>query len=62
MIITTAMHHLKPGRGACLHVAGRALTLNGTQLATGDGASTEEAGTLTFAAAKPAEALLFDIM
>jgi redox-sensitive bicupin YhaK (pirin superfamily) len=38
-----------------------ALTLNGTELATGDGASTEDAGRLTLAASEPAEALLFDL-
>lgn len=57
----TVTHPLKAGRGAYLHVAGGALTLNGTQLAAGDGASTEEAETLALAASTPAEALLFDI-
>jgi len=57
----SVIHPVKAGRGAYLHVAGGALTLNGAQLATGDGASTEEAGTLALAATTPAEALLFDI-
>jgi redox-sensitive bicupin YhaK (pirin superfamily) len=55
------IHQLKPGRGAWLHVAEGALNLNGVPLATGDGASTEEPGTLTLAATKPTEAILFDL-
>jgi redox-sensitive bicupin YhaK (pirin superfamily) len=54
-------HELRPGRGAWLQLAEGALTLNGVALATGDGASTEEAGTLTLTASEPAEALLFDL-
>src|SRR5688500_6555770 len=42
----TVSHELKPGRGAWLHVAEGALTLNGLSLATGDGASTEASGKL----------------
>jgi hypothetical protein len=57
----TATHPLRPGRGAWLHIAEGALTLNGVSLATGDGASTEEAGGLTLAASQPTEALLFDL-
>jgi len=38
-----------------------ALTLNGAALATGDGASTEEAGTFTLTATKQTEAILFDL-
>ena len=57
----TVSHEIKPGRGAWLHVADGALTLNGAELATGDGASTEAAGVLTMRATKPTEALLFDI-
>jgi hypothetical protein len=37
------------------------LKMNGVALATGDGASTEAAGTLTFTASHPTEALLFDL-
>jgi quercetin 2,3-dioxygenase len=54
-------HELKAGRGAWLQIAQGALTLNGVALATGDAASTEEPGTLTFTASEPTEALLFDL-
>ena len=54
-------HELKVGRGAWLQIAEGVVTLNGTALTTGDGASTEEAGTLTIAATEPTEALLFDL-
>lgn len=57
----TVTHHLKPGRGAWLHVAEGALTLNGVPLATGDGASAEEPETLTLTATRPTEAILFDL-
>jgi len=57
----TVTHHLNPGRGAWLHVADGALTLNGVALATGDGASTEEPVTLTLTATKETEAILFDL-
>jgi quercetin 2,3-dioxygenase len=56
----TIAHELKPGRGAWLQIAEGALNLNGTALATGDGASTEEAGALTLTATELTEALLFD--
>ena len=54
-------HELKPGRGAWLQITEGALEVNGATLATGDGASSEEPGKLTLAAAKPTEALLFDL-
>ena len=38
----TVTHDLKAGRGAWLHIAEGALALNGVELTTGDGASTEE--------------------
>ena len=57
----TVTHKLKPGRGAWLHVADGALTLNGAPLATGDAASTEEAGRLTLTATKQTETILFDL-
>ena len=38
-----------------------ALTLNGVELATGDGASTEQPGPLTMKAVRATEALLFDL-
>ena len=57
----TVTHKLKAGRGAWLQIAEGALTLNGVALATGDGASTEEPGTLTLTATKQTEAILFDL-
>ena len=54
-------HDLKPGRGAWLQIADGALTLNGSALHTGDGASTEEPGTLKLTATQPTEAILFDL-
>ena len=57
----TVTHKLKPGRGAWLHVARGALTLNGVALAAGDGASTEKPGTLTLTATAPTEAILLDL-
>jgi quercetin 2,3-dioxygenase len=54
-------HQLAEGRGAWLHVAEGALALNGVDLSTGDGASTEEPGALTLTASQPTEALLFDL-
>lgn len=57
----TETHKLKAGRGAWLHVADGSLTLNGVELTTGDGASTETAGTLTLTANGPTEAILFDL-
>ena len=57
----TVTHELKSGRGAWLQVADGAVTFNGTELTTGDGASTEQPGTLTFTATRPVEALLFDL-
>jgi redox-sensitive bicupin YhaK (pirin superfamily) len=57
----TVSHDLRPGRGAWLHLAEGAMTLNGVALATGDGASTEAPGTLKLIATEPSEALLFDL-
>ncbi len=54
-------HELKPGRGAWLQIAEGGLGLNGVELTTGDGASTEEPGTLTLAATRQTEAILFDL-
>jgi redox-sensitive bicupin YhaK (pirin superfamily) len=54
-------HEVKAGRGAWLQIAEGAVTLNGAELMTGDGASTEEPGMLTVAATQPTEALLFDL-
>jgi redox-sensitive bicupin YhaK (pirin superfamily) len=57
----TVTHELRPGRGAWLQVAEGGIVCNGAELATGDGASTETAGTLTFTATRRVEALLFDL-
>ena len=54
-------HKLRPGRGAWLQIAEGVLSLNGVEMTTGDGASTEEPGTLTLTATKPTEAILFDL-
>ena len=54
-------HELRTGRAAWLQVAAGALTFNGTALATGDGASTDQDGLLNFTASEPTEALLFDL-
>ena len=57
----TATHELKPGRGAWLQVAEGALSCNGVELRTGDGASTDIPGALTITAREPVSALLFDL-
>jgi redox-sensitive bicupin YhaK (pirin superfamily) len=57
----TVTHELRPGRGAWLQIAEGSLALNGSTLNTGDGASTEESGTLTLTGTSPAEAILFDL-
>jgi redox-sensitive bicupin YhaK (pirin superfamily) len=57
----TVTHELRPGRGAWLQIAEGELTLNGVALRAGDGASTEEPGTLKITATQPAQALLFDL-
>ena len=57
----TVTHDLKAGRGAWLQIAAGVLQFNDVELRTGDGASLEDAGTLTFAALQPTEALLFDL-
>jgi redox-sensitive bicupin YhaK (pirin superfamily) len=57
----TVRHDLRPGRGAWLQVADGSLTLNSVNLTTGDGASTGDAGELTFTATKATEAILFDL-
>jgi quercetin 2,3-dioxygenase len=54
-------HELKAGRGAWLHVAEGSLALDGVELTTGDGVSTEEPGRLTLTASEPTQAILFDL-
>jgi len=57
----TVTHELKAGRGAWLQIAEGALKINDADLTTGDAASTEQPGLLTFTAVKPTEAILFDL-
>src|SRR5213596_435336 len=57
----TVTHELKPGRGAWLQIAEGAVVCNGVALEPGDGASSEQAGTLGLIASQPTEALLFDL-
>lgn len=58
----TVTHTLAAGRGAWIHVARGDLSLNGTPLSAGDGASTEDAGALALTGgAAGAEVLLFDL-
>jgi redox-sensitive bicupin YhaK (pirin superfamily) len=52
---------LAPGRGAWVQVLRGGLTLNGTPLSAGDGASVEAEGALALVATDAAEALLFDL-
>ena len=54
-------HELAAGRGAWLQVMRGAVKVGDSAVATGDAASTEEAGTLNISATEPAEALLFDL-
>jgi quercetin 2,3-dioxygenase len=57
----TVTHELGAGRGAWLQIADGALAINGIELATGDGASTEQPGTLTLTATRQTEAIFFDL-
>jgi quercetin 2,3-dioxygenase len=52
---------LRPGRGAWLHVARGALSVDGVTLSAGDGASTDGARELTLEGLDDAELLLFDL-
>lgn len=54
-------HEVTTGRGAWIQVISGKLTVGDAELLPGDGASTEDVGTLTMAAAEPVEALLFDL-
>jgi redox-sensitive bicupin YhaK (pirin superfamily) len=57
----SVIHELKPGRGAWLQIAEGELAMNDVVLNTGDGASSETPGKLTFVASRLTEALLFDL-
>jgi len=54
-------HELAQGRGAWLQIADGALAVNGVELETGDGASSEAAGTLALTARRRCEAILCDL-
>lgn len=56
-----AEHVLPPGRRAYLHVARGAASLNGLELAAGDGARIEGESALRLESAGSAEVLLFDL-
>ena len=57
----TVRHTLDRGRGAWLQLVAGAATVNGTALATGDGAAIQNEGTLEIHAGEPTELLLFDL-
>ena len=57
----TVVHELSAGRGLWLQVLRGGMTLNGTALKAGDGASGEESGQFAIRATDAAEALLFDL-
>jgi redox-sensitive bicupin YhaK (pirin superfamily) len=54
-------HTVQQGRGMWLQLITGELRAGGDTLRAGDGASTEDAGTLTLTANQPVEALLFDL-
>lgn len=54
-------HTLAKERGAWIQVITGALSVNGQEIAEGDGAAVEEAEKLAITAAKPSEFLLFDL-
>ena len=57
----SATHEVPISRGAWFQLIKGSVTVNGISLNPGDAVSTEDAGTLTFAAIESAEALLFDL-
>ena len=57
----TVRHTLDRGRGAWLHLVAGAATVNGTALATGDGAAIQNESALEIQASEPTELLLFDL-
>jgi redox-sensitive bicupin YhaK (pirin superfamily) len=57
----TVRHTLDRGRGAWLHLVAGTATVNGTALATGDGAAIQNEGALEIQASEPTELLLFDL-
>lgn len=57
----TVTHSLAPGRGAWVQGIGGEVEVDGTTLQAGDGASVEDAPSLTLVGRRPAELLLFDL-
>ncbi|HVU35777.1 MAG TPA: pirin family protein [Opitutaceae bacterium] len=57
----SASHTVAAGRGAWVHVAEGEVTLNGETLRSGDAAAFTSATSLTIAAGKPAQVLVFDL-
>jgi quercetin 2,3-dioxygenase len=55
------VHVLAPGRGAWVHVAAGAATLNGERLESGDGAAVTGEPSLEIAGLSPAQVILFDL-
>lgn len=56
-----ASYELTDGRSAWVHIARGHVTLNGTALKAGDGASFEEKASLTFTQGQDAEVIIFDM-
>ena len=56
----TVSHELKPGHGVWLQVADGTISVNGTSLTRGDGASIEAVPSIHITAGQDAEFLLFD--
>lgn len=54
-------YELATGRGAYLHVATGAVTVNGLSLAAGDAVAVEDEPTLTVEGVEPGEVILFDL-
>lgn len=57
----TVTANLEKGRGAWVHVATGAATLNGHALAAGDGAGIKDETAITLTATAPSQILLFDL-
>ncbi|HJZ59735.1 MAG TPA: pirin family protein [Gemmataceae bacterium] len=57
----SARYELKPGRGAFLHVATGAVTVNGQKLVGGDAIAVEDEPVIEVTGEQPGEVLLFDL-
>jgi quercetin 2,3-dioxygenase len=58
---SVTQHTIAPGRGMWVQVIRGTLAIAGQALAAGDGAASEQPGSLTLVASEPVEALLFDL-